>query len=555
MSMDTAENKEFAKGNDDFKDKNSSMDHSKRSRKSKNCRRNSKNDSKNRNGRQSGTNNPKWYIPNDGMAIGAALAFNQSAGTPIRLNNNRNGGNIYNPGVAAFAVVPTLGYSTTRNSPLALAATKLWTDVRKTKASYSPYDAAALMQYVRAMADVYSYIVYLQRVYGIASTMYSQGNRFMPEALLKANSVSASMNKIDLANFRYGINRMITQASSFNVPATLPIFSRAAFMYQNVYTEGSSIKDQMYMYVPEAFLKLQWNDDPGATDQNVATYLEMVPFRHDSAGNVKTYSYQELLDFGYKLMENLVGDEDINMMGADIANAYGTNLVRLSLLPEYYPIAPIFDIGVLEQMQNADITFLSNTELATHIGEGHFNIVQKSAEFLYAAPPVANFKASNRSAWEEAIYQVAAGNRVLRTTSAAVTTDLVMESTRLKWSLVPVQENGYFSANCGSEILCAVDIYNFNGTDFTVRTLTAGPGFYVSDKGVIADGWRANLSLLAEYTRFDFLPMVMIISNSTDGTIPPYVNYLGDIDNFTVVHRDEIERLHDMALFTMLGIA
>lgn len=533
-------------------------------RKKRNFRKDRRDNDRNRemdvreDSRKDPANNPAWYIPNDGMLVGAYVPFNQSAGTAIDYNGIANGGKLYSSGVAALRTIPTLGLSQSASSPISNAMVKLWVEVRKNKSSYSPYDAAALMQYVRAMADVYSYIVYLQRVYGIASTMFAQGNRYMPKALLQANFVNPDISNQDLARFRYGINRLITQAASFNVPATLPIFQRAAFMYQNVYTEGSSIKDQLYMYVPEAFFRLMWNDDPEGDTQQFATYLKLEPFAHDGTGTAKSYTMDDLIKYGDDLMVNLIGDEDINMMGADILAAFGPeNMVKLTALPEYYPIVPIFDIAVLEQMKNARPIWMSTGKLASYISAGYYDVTQPAGSYLLSQPPVAALpsdlieSANNTTSVQEQMVR----NLLLTTTTGMVTPELVMESTRLMYSIKDIEtstiSSAYIVGSCGSELVAGVDLWNSNGTNFFSRSYNEAYVFDLTTEGAAKD-LITPLHVMADNSRYDFLPAInLVYANSAAAQ---YINVFEDIDNFTVLHDADVKRLHEMALLTLFGV-
>lgn len=508
--------------------------------------------------RKDPANNPAWYIPNDGMLVGAYVPFNQSAGTAIDYNDIANGGQLYSSGVAAIRTIPTLGLSQNARSPISNAMVKLWVEVRKNKSSYSPYDAAALMQYVRAMADVYSYIVYLQRVYGIASTMFAQGNRYMPKALLQANFVNPDISNQDLASFRYGINRLITQAASFNVPATLPIFQRAAFMYQNVYTEGSSIKDQLYMYVPEGFFRLMWNDDPQGEGQTFATYLKLEPFAHTGTGAVKSYTLDQLIQYGDDLMANLIGDEDVNMMGADILAAYGPeNMVKLTTLPEYYPIVPVFDIAVLEQIKNARPIWMSTSKLASYISAGYYDVTQPAGSYLLSQPPVSalptDLIASANNT--DSINAQMVRNLLLTTTTGMVTPELVMESTRLMYSIKDIKtstiSSAYIVGSCGSELVAGIDLWNNNGSRFFSRSYNEAFVFDLSQTDA-ASKMILPLAIITDNSRYDFLPAINLVY--ANGASEQYINVLEDIDNFTVLHDADVRRLHEMALLTLFGV-
>lgn len=536
--------------------------------------------------RQSSSNDWRWYASNPSLLAGSNLPFNYAAGTTIRMSYEMKDnvgatigddpsldGRFVFGGLQTIEVVPSVGLSDSEKSPINIAAFQLWVKTRKNKASYSPYNAVSEMLYVRAMADVYSYITYLMRVYGMVTTMFNQSNRFMPRVFLAANGVKPEVSQTEIAQFRYGINLLITKASSFTVPADLPIFTRAAFMYQNIYKEGTSSKDQMYMYTPISFLQLAWEDDPQGSTQRPPVYLKQLPFMYDSSNARQQYTLQELLDYGNQLISPLIGDEDINMMGADILAAFEGNIIRLATLPEFYPIEPFFDIAVLEQMKNATIVATPNMFplMLGYINQGAWNITESAnAQYIECNPQVDSQAAiSGESNMPEQSHRILAqASRILTTTTKDVGPDIVLESTRLMSvfkKTVPGQEYD-FKLIHGSEIALMCYFWSYQvDTSNVVNTPYYGFNYCYYDDGStptsvpsVSQNTQNNLVLRShvEGSMFRFKPAQFITNINPGSTIAGVrnVRFKFDVDNYTAVHSTDLERVHETALMSLYGV-
>lgn len=286
---------------------------------------------------KSTTNDPSWYAVDSSLLRDAAsIPFSRAVGTQVPLDFNSaafwdEGTKVeYSvPGVMTLEIIPTYGSIEDKNSPINVAATATYSFIRYANSGHANYDSVDLMLYLCAMSQVYSYINYLQRIYGLA-TLYSQRNRYMPRTLLYATGVDPDDVINNLANFRYGINVLINQAASLSVPANMPIFARQAFLYQNVYSEGQTVKDQMYMFTPEGFLFFHESADPDG-----AGSLELNHLGHTRR------KCSELLEYGQRMLQPILQSEDMNIMSGDILKAYSANsLIKLTSVPEDYSVAP-----------------------------------------------------------------------------------------------------------------------------------------------------------------------------------------------------------------------
>lgn len=528
------------------------------------ARNNNRSNSRNgRNGRGKyvkGSNDPAWYANNAQLLRDAAsIPFSWAIGTPIDLavlehdstGKATSNANQVIPGICALEVVPTIGHATSATDPVNIASTSVYSFIRHANSGHANYDSPDLMCYLTAMTQVYSYIVFLQRVYSSA-TLYAQGNRYLPKGLLVAMHVSDSSVTDNLANFRYGINALIDKAASLAVPATMSIFRRSAFMYQNVYAGGNTVKDQLYLYTPKGFLRYDPLVKEETNDAGSSGLVYMPLFKGSTA-----LTYSQLIQYGNDLLSPILSSEDMNIMSGDILKAYGANsIIKLSPLPERVEFAPIFNGMVLEQMKNATIVNASYDEAMKCIDgkDGYKAVVQDGGKgYLKSKLTTTHTTMSDTDSW--AII-AARGNKVLTTMSPDPTPEIVMEITRL----VARADDGS-GLYVGSEVVAGMKIYYptiTNGivTGFSsIETKNALIVDRAPDNNDEALYSADNGRLMIYLSSFKFHPEVQVWRLAVgQSKTKEFIGSIYDIDNFAVISRDEIRKMHETALMSMFSV-
>lgn len=463
-----------------------------------------------------GNNDPSWYSTNPALLRDAAsIPFSWSNGTPIDLNMPTSFPDGYIvPGICSISLRPSIGYADNPTDPINVAATAAYSFVRHANSGHANYDSPDLMLYLVAMSNVYAYINYLQRAYASA-TLFSQRNRYLPNGLLKSMRIDPNDVQKHLADFRYGINVLVHKAAAMAVPAEMTYFMRTSFLYQNVYTEGTSIKDQLYLYNPAAFYKF------AIEPTTSAGMLEML----DIAVSTSTlWTVDQLLDMGNQLLNPIIGNEDMNIMSGDILKAYGSDkLIKLMECPEYLPLIPIFNIGVLEQMKNAEVQGI----------QGSSNKVTQSTNKAYLIHKPRAVKVNE---------ELRKSRKLLTTTTDEVTPELVMESSRLKLGFGAAVSNEEAYVYTGSEIVNSMEIIKFNKDGTLQGSFYNGP----IKLGALTDV-PSVLGTVRDLSNFRFHPAAVFDYNS--------VHYpMFDLDNYAVLTSDNVRRLHEAALLSMLNV-
>jgi hypothetical protein len=506
---------------------------------------------------ESGNNDPAWYGANSELLRDAcSIPYSWAVGTPIDLQNPLNATAIDRkitiPGIQTIKLMPSVGASVDPSSPINIASNANYTFVRHENSGSSNYDAPDLMMYIMAMTQVYSYICFLQRCYGIA-TLFAQKNRYLPTALLKAAGVDAEAIQSNLADFRYNINVLINKAASFAVPNTMPIFNRQAFIYSNLYTEGESIKDQLYQYAPASFWKFEWD---AVTSKSK---LVAVPFTAANGASVSA-----LIAYGNDMLSRLIYDEEINIMSGDILKAYGADrVIKLAPLTTDFPIVPIYNLEVLEQMKNATIVradvftgagleqdptngWLLHQIIARNTGEGVSTPWMKDAIIKGFASLV--------------------GNRLITTQANDVTPEQTMENTRLVTVSNHFQNNGsdsYCPLWTGSEVAVACEWTYFavsttNGIDTVSYAYKYGQyaDVFLCTTDAIQTASETNTVLQSNHFKFKPAQYMQFFKQTGATAAGEFVTSMlsWDVDNYAVLTFQDVARMHEAAIMNELFV-
>lgn len=510
-------------------------------------------------------NDPAWYGMDQALLRdSASIPFVFPMGAPVS-TGIEDKSKVTIPGICAMELCPTTGYSDSPNSPINIAANSLYTFVRHANSGSRNYDSPNLMMYILASADVFSYINFLQRVYGVAM-LYNQMNRYIPEGLLTAMHINAKSVKDNLANFRYGINVLINKASALAVPANIPLFRRKAFIYSNIYKEGISLKDQLYMFVPAGFYQYS---DPGI--------LGFVPFvpgtwlidvttpgtrteAFESADHTD-FTYQDLLAYGEEMLNQLFGSEDMGIMNGDILKAYGTDgILKLQEVPENYSIDFVFDIAVLEQMKNAYGVNLAYANSATDKPKVYFRrdtFAKPSTRVDYSLPFRENTDSAIYGPYIESRPCVQAGkiylgNKWITTQSEVITPDLVMENSRLIPAILGDAKlpTGFAAVQAMTEVLVGTHYYQMSVDGSELEVTSANDAAFKYTKA--ADGVPSATDI-CRISAFRFHPFMYMLMQSTSPTVYD-LQLFTNIDNYTVCDNNVIARLNQTALMSLLNV-
>lgn len=538
------------------------------------------------------TNDPAWYMYSpEQVAAVAKLPFSEAFGDNLPVvaqdvtltgSNNQTitikaGLTESVPGIASIRTRPCFGANFSITDPLNVSATELYTFVRYANNGRKNYDPSDLFIHVLSIADIYAYIMWMKKVYGLAF-MYSTRNFFIGKPLLAACGVDPDSMVQNLANLRYWLNTFINKVAAYVVPESINLFKRRAFMYSDVYTESdtNNIKDQLYTFRPDGFFKFAL-DGKGA---GMLTYV--------TTKNVGLYSFSELCALGEELLENITQDEDFGLMSGDLLKAFAGNIIKIDPLPEIYVIEPHYDHEVLDQIMNA--TLLGNfdhisgdstspvqfyrSDVPAAERESYYagNVYQDKNGILIHALALKD-KLINETDNLLSVQMLKYINVLLNTDDPVITEDKVMEMTRLTATMISapdpwVAKSGSSSEpmsyiSCGSDIVTNIQIYSMDnlhsvGIPGSRLSVTDFKYAYVSYDRFGAEDWDwVNFDSVRKKIAFKYLPPIYGLNiDKTNGQINEvtFMHLWQNLENYTFIDPLQLDRIHRVAMYSLAHV-
>lgn len=507
--------------------------------------------------RKDSCNDPSWYVKEGQLAKDiASLSFNTSLGARTEINVDNNGGDWSQsalsygvPGILSLNFIPSVGVSEGGYSPINIAAKNLYSFVRHANSGSKNYDSPDLILYVVAMDSIYMAIQHLQRAYGTAR-VYSQLNRYVGDAFLKAQGFDPNDVRANLAQFRAQINMLIVKASVFAVPSVMSLFQRHAWMVRGVFQDAPVDKCQTYMYRPVGMYKyIETSGGPG--------YCELKPCAVDvSTQDAHEYIYDiqwttaQWFSYVNDLISALVASEDIAIMSGDLLKAFGSeNMFKLGLIPEDYSLEVNFSEEILDQIHN---TIFCGAMPRTFLDRTNANQVQKVDWTGFQIAQDANIG-------DGALYYKPQFARirdigiqhVLDMYDKEPTPERVLVATR-NMSAGDVYTNGvdnYTVATlrtCGSDICLYAMLWDYN-TDMSGNWILRWRQIMRAD-GTLGFELYSDPG---DYSAFHRAPLMYVYTDVYTGKLE---NTFGEIDNYTLIDRATLAKIHESAIMSMLNV-
>lgn len=496
-----------------------------------------------------------WYanFPNYADDV-AKLAFGVPVGQAVYVQGNDW---VASDGIMGLYFTPSIGISKDNTSAVNRQATRIFTYLRSIQRSAANYDSADLMMYLLGIDSLYMYWAMLRRIYGVAQ-LFTPTNKYYPKRILNAMYVDPSIIN-NLADFRAYINRFALNVGRFAMPKDFDITARHMWMCEGLYLDSNTRRAQTYLFMPMYFY--QW--DNTVTEGSKLSGQLFVDYVGLTGGSGTPWTFEKLVEFGEKLLDNFNNDDDTMRISGDLYRAYEGNLMAVEETPANYAIAPVYDETVLSQIENITIggffrAGASNTSAVPEItqdpsvnnGAIIFNPYLSFGGNLNIGDITSPLYARNYAAYTQ--------NAVLNSHKDAPTSEDVMEMTRLQTRMAPTSAPWTSVVNVGTEVgIANADIVNFVALIVPARGNTAGYSILNTLTNTIwckSDGtpYEANAaSLLAHFMQFDWAPLLYIVLYS-GGSSADLQSIGADLDNFTVASYDQLKNISDAAMLSLL---
>lgn len=484
-------------------------------------------------------NDPAWYMHNPELAESVArLPFASYPGTDISLGQAKGSGmgatwrdvSMMVPGIMTIDYYPTVGQSLGVNYPASVAGTQLFKAVRKNFSGTLRADAPDFVMWVLGMDGVFSYLSYLRRLFGLVSYVTSQ-NRYFGEEVLIAfgftkDEVGALLNnKIQLFSY---INQLIKESYAFGIPSSIDYVTRHFWMNDKVYTDADWIRGGIYMFNPQGFFKFD------ATKYETGGSVSVVNWQHPSDPNDIVLT---LFQFGRDLMEGMLSDV--------------TNLEIQGYMNKAFEGVPTFQVAPLTYDHLPEIVKDDEVLLAIHnirpvpgsLNVETLEVTQDPNINAVLSKPTTTLGDDARHIYLKPMLDIM---------SHSPTASEVLIATRLMCA-VTVSKDTDTTANilCGSEIVTNVSRYvkvvagntvvkSMTPVDLTV-TVTGAP--------TLAK-FNPLMDNIAELSKFDWHPLLYMVSDGQEAGTTPIVRIFGDLYNVTPVDLTDLQRIHEICLYS-----
>jgi len=514
---------------------------------------------------QKGSNDLEWWKNYPTLTRDVTnLPFNWIPGRTLKLTNG-NPDMVDSPiGVIAIAqYLPSIGHSVSDADAFNSQIRQLWLDLHRKYRGIGKYEKSDLGMMILAINAFFTTLAKLERMYGVINT-YHIGNRVVPNGLMSALHIGKSLLE-NLADFRYTLNLYIAKAKQLCLPKGLSILSAEVTAAANLFKDSEDRRAFIFGFDPSVFgyFDVEFGD-PDGTPQvgSCVKYKSYSSYQNDDTPDFNFQGMgladvQQLLEFQ---ISQLLNNEDVAIMCSDLLAAYGPeNVMTLVELPEDYKVEPIHDYERLLQFHNLTIHGGCST-----IFEAADNITVANAEYertqgnklvVYQYDNVIK----NRIGKGERAYASVSDGTIAPTFNVS---ELDFGS-----KLGEVIFDTWVAEPGETEVMCGTRYTNIASTAQLVSTNTyrqeidvMGTGvveriavFYYNGVGYAENQFRG--STLPDNTFRSHIPDICRISQM-DWRPTFYhlddddVNVFGDLDNFTLIDRSNLGRIHEVALLS-----
>ena len=543
-------------------------------------------------------NDVSWYTSNpELLKAGASFAYGYPLGSPAYLDNENyvDAGKLIVSGISALDVIPHLGVSVDASSPLNQAVRKMYSFIRHANSGARNYDPADLGMYIGAMDQIYTMFWYGVRAYGTAQ-IYNPQNRYVPFALLEAQRFDATDVMKNLAQLRYGLNRIATIVNNLTVPDTMTLFKRHRWLFSGIYSDGTSPKAQVYMMRPAGYFKFGLESETFAGKLSYTSLYDAPLFTVES--------YLNVLDEMIKpILTNY--DEDFGLIAGDIMKAYDVSqLYKLPAVPENYVVVPTYSEEVLTQIQNATLlgNYISNfnytQDIDIHSPNAGAILNHPTVDIkLRILPKLASPTTSGTATQDLKNFVSGSANRLISLSIDNPTPEDTMVATRLTAMLgkpeiyamgrdenteyIAITAMGTPILTAGTEFATRLHIFKVSGygDQYSINELEMDMDAYIphvierkakagggTDVAEHDAGIDKYLAVSVRNSHFRFHPMLVAtrmdltieydeFGNITSANIKNISNFYNfEIDNYTVIDKNGLSQLNEIATLALLNI-
>lgn len=494
------------------------------------------------------SNDVRWYAHNaELLRAAASLPFSNTTGQNLGLAGEVSS-NPNVPGVMQMTFIPTIGGWD--DNAVNSAKESIYSYVVHANSRNTSYNATDLMLVILAGAQIFMHLGNAIRAYGIMKT-YDQRNLYLPKALVNACGFDFEDLQSNLANMWFDINEMIARATQIWIPNTLPVLDRWFWLSSNVYMDSESVKGQYYMFCPDGFLVYNETQSSQGGGLNWLTNAGTI-FTSGSSSTIWTNTLQHTWA-SFKTMMNvlfnaLLLSEDRGVIMGDILKAYGADRIyALKPITSDYTVTPVYDKEVLTQIENANefdswyfqIQQNANTlQLETNWAFAYTDGTAILGDQVLPDQWILNFHQKEVPSPEQVMVATRLMTLGSKVNPINPTSDKVIAVCPMTMGTEYIRKIQYFYYGVDRALHAASYKTRMLATETTLDL------DYFAEMAFDWSPWRARFSA---YT----LTWGMDLSS---WTTPSLFWLFGDFDNYTIIQRDELKKMHTTAVYSEFGV-
>lgn len=498
-----------------------------------------------------GNNDPSWYIPNpEVMEQATRVSFDDFIGVPVELDPSGIAGlskSTIKPGaIMQVFMNPSpgyIGYSDPKTAAINQQGFRTYarlSSINAKNTNYLPNDVTTM---ILAMGELISMFSLAQRAYGLLWS-YNIRNRTMPTLLLDAAGVKASELRAKAAPYLIRLNTLIVEANKIPFPSNIDYFKKCAQIYSSVYRDSNSDMSELYVPLPATTWDL--NED----ELTSGTYLGT----HDLFG-VGVYEPMDpdtLLDIIEDKINKMLTSATYNYVYSDIINLAtkdaSVTLLQLQPIDFGYTVVPVSDAEWLLKIKNA--TILGNPLLTadqlhatSHTNENDVIPDVDTLSLIYAP----QFVSMEPSLCLDKLISFQNDSPSMEERLVATRYYNVGPLERAdELAVAPITPYAYYTKSLGvamgEHYITGICIYT---DDIECADLIIG------HSGIIGTADISHVSIL---TRFSQHPLVYEFDMETPSMMQSIEGLLGDLDFFTNMDWQTIQKVNKLALFAMFDV-
>jgi len=273
--------------------------------------------------------------------------------------------------------------------PTYQAANTLLTEMRSKARIRNTYDAPDVFMLNMAMANIYAGVILGKRLAGTVRA-FTYKNQYLPEALIKAQGFDPEWFKVNQFRFVTELNVLISEINKVYIPNRMHLFELINERFSNYYTEGSDIKDQIYVITPAFLNILTSNTQTWASEISPAMCIPGKILNSGTAGTGMVTQYDvnalytgdNLLNTLRRMLENVLTEASTADITGDMANCFGEgDRFYLPMCDPMAIVTPVFNEEILETIHNMSWSLAVRDNFVNFYNQGSvakevFKIVQ-----------------------------------------------------------------------------------------------------------------------------------------------------------------------------------